>query len=90
MQFMKLPGNWSLNPSRQIWLAMKLLVFFLAAVFFQASATGHAQTVSVSGKNLPLKKVFTVIKKQTGYVFFYDTDLLERAQPVHFQLENNV
>ncbi|MGN6399795.1 MAG: SusC/RagA family TonB-linked outer membrane protein, partial [Flavisolibacter sp.] len=65
---------------------MKLTVFLLAACFLEASATGYAQTVSFSGRNVPLKKVFTAIKSQTGYVFFYDAALLKEARPVTVEL----
>lgn len=67
---------------------MKLTAFFLAVCFLQVSATGHSQTVSFSGRDVPLKKVFTAIKNQTGYVFFYDAALLKEARPVTVELKN--
>lgn len=68
--------------------SMKLIIFFLTVTFLQASAAGVAQTVSFSGKNVSLEKVFQVVEKQTGYVFFYDAGILRGAKPVTVQARN--
>ncbi|GEP97602.1 SusC/RagA family TonB-linked outer membrane protein [Chitinophaga cymbidii] len=46
----------------------------------QVQATGKAQSVTISGKNIPLKEVFAAIKQQTGYVVFArkDDNLMRR------------
>jgi len=75
-------------PTRQIWLTMKLTIVLLLSVFLQVSATGYSQTVNFSGKDVPIKKVFSVIKNQTGAVFFYDAALLLEAKPVTVKLQN--
>ncbi len=62
------------------------IIFFLAA-FLQVSAKGLSQTVTYSGKNVPLKTVFEVVKQQTGYVFFYDDIVLEKAKLVSITAE---
>lgn len=85
---MQLMSYCTLFPTRQIRLAMKLTVFLLTACILQASANGHAQTISFSGSNVPLKKVFAAIKSQTGYVFFYDASLLKESRPVTVELKN--
>lgn len=54
----------------------------LTVLFFQASATGRAQNITITGTDLPVKKVFALIKGQTGYVFFYDAGLLKKSHPV--------
>ena len=63
---------------------MKLMIFFLIVVCLHVSAAGYGQkgTVTISGKDLPLEKVFNVIKKQTDYVCFYGYDVLQNARPV--------
>lgn len=74
--------------THQTWLAMRLTVVLLTVAFLQVSASGNSQTVNFSGKNVSLKEVFTVIEKQTGYLFFYDVALLREAKPVSVQLKN--
>ena len=69
-------------------LVMKLTSFFLLAACLQVSARGLSQTVTFSGRNVTLEKVFDEVKKQTGYVFFYDADLLKEARPVTIKAEN--
>jgi len=66
----------------QIKLLMKLTAIFLTMAFLNVSAEGSSQTVTFSGRNVPLKKVFTAIERQTGFVVFYNYDHLEQANPV--------
>lgn len=67
---------------------MRLFSFLLLVACMQVPARGLAQTVSFSGHNVPLVKVFDTVKKQTGYVFFYDADLLKEAKPVTIKAVN--
>ncbi len=41
-----------------------------------------AQPVTLSVKDMPLKQVFSAIKKQTGYVVFYNQQMLSGTKPV--------
>ncbi|HEY9261150.1 STN domain-containing protein, partial [Chitinophaga sp.] len=66
---------------------MKLTFLFLTVVFLNVSATGLSQTVSFSGKEVSLKTVFAAIKKQTGYVVFYDNFLLKNSHPVTLSMQ---
>jgi TonB-dependent starch-binding outer membrane protein SusC len=67
---------------------MKFTFILLTAAFLQSSAAGYSQTVNYSAKEVSLKKIFSVIKKQTGYVFFYDAALLKDSRPVTVNLKN--
>lgn len=73
--------------SRTIVNAMKLTILFLTLAFLHVSAGGVAQTVSFSGKNVKLEKVFSAVEKQTGYVFFYDAAMLRGAKPITINAE---
>jgi TonB-linked SusC/RagA family outer membrane protein len=67
---------------------MKLTFILLTAALLQVSANTLSQTVTFSGKGVSLKKVFTTIEKQTGYVFFYDANLLDESKPVTLFLQD--
>jgi TonB-linked SusC/RagA family outer membrane protein len=69
-------------------LIMKLTVLFLLALCLSAGATGYAQKVSIAQSNVPLKKVFEEIKKQTGYTFVYTKALLQKAGKVSISVSN--
>lgn len=58
---------------------MKLTAFFLLCICLQVSATGHSQEISISETNVPLKKVFKEIEKQSSYQFFYKDKLLRQT-----------
>ncbi|MDH7460462.1 TonB-dependent receptor [Chitinophagaceae bacterium 26-R-25] len=67
---------------------MKLTVFLLTAAFLQLSATGKAQKISYSGKNVPLTAVFSSIEKQTGYVFFYNNKDMNSTHPLSIDIHD--
>lgn len=56
---------------RRTLLVMKLTTILLLAATLQVAAKSNAQTVTYSAKSVSLEKVISVIKKQTGHVFFY-------------------
>lgn len=67
-------------------LVMKLTAILLLVGCMHVTAAGIAQKVSITRENVPLRKVFTDIKKQTGYLFFYNARLLENANPVSIEV----
>ncbi|HEX6429461.1 MAG TPA: SusC/RagA family TonB-linked outer membrane protein, partial [Niastella sp.] len=62
---------------------MKLTAILLTIAFLHVKADGLSQTVTISGKNILLEKVFTTIKQQTGYIFFYTADIMDDAKKVN-------
>ncbi len=73
---------------KKIFLAMKMTTILVLSACLTASAGGSAQTVTLSQKNIKLEKVFREIRKQTGYVFFYDTRVLREAEPINIDVKN--
>lgn len=59
----------------------------LIAATLKVSAGASAQTVSLSARNISMENVFTAVKKQTGYLFFYDRALLRSTRPVNIQAQ---
>lgn len=66
----------------KILLIMKLTWVLLIVFLLDASAKSTAQTVSFTGKNVPLEKIFADIEKQTGYFILYTGKTLQSAKPV--------
>jgi TonB-linked SusC/RagA family outer membrane protein len=67
---------------------MKLTAIIVLAACISASANSFSQTITLSEKEAPLDKVFKEIKKQTGYVFFYDEAWLKQAKKVSIKVVN--
>lgn len=70
------------------FLVMKLTAILILAACLQLSAAGYGQRITLSGQNMPLKKVFTEIQKQSGFSFFYSDRLLENAKNVTIEARN--
>ena len=77
-----------LNPFTKILLVMKLTALLMTVLFLQVHAAGTAQNVTISGKEIPLKTVFTAIKQQTGYGIFYNKEILQNTRPVTLSAYN--
>ena len=67
----RLPWWWHRHLKNAL-LIMKLTTVLLMAGLLQVQAAGYSQTITLAGKDMPLKEVFAVIKRQTGYVAFYN------------------
>ncbi|RAJ08749.1 TonB-linked SusC/RagA family outer membrane protein [Chitinophaga skermanii] len=70
-----------------IVMAMRMTFILLLVAFLQVSANGFAQTVTFSGKNIPLQQVFTAIKQQTGFAVFGNNELFQHAKTISIQAD---
>jgi TonB-linked SusC/RagA family outer membrane protein len=55
-------------------LVMKLIILLTTIACLHVSARTHAQSISLSKTNAPLTEVFSSIKQQTSYKFFWKGD----------------
>ncbi len=76
------------NQTRKLIRVMKITAMILLTACLTAGANGNAQKVTFSGKNVPLETVFTAIKKQTGYVVFYEYSIIAEANKVTVDVKN--
>lgn len=72
----------------QIWRTMKVTFVLLFSVLMHVSASGIAQNINLNRKNSALPQVFTDLGKQSGYQFFYNERLLEKARKVDIVIHN--
>ncbi|QHS58502.1 SusC/RagA family TonB-linked outer membrane protein [Chitinophaga agri] len=62
---------------------MRLSTILLLVFILQTSARSvYSQHITYSGRDVSLEQVFKVIKQQTGFVVFYDQELVGRTRPV--------
>ncbi|CAL1519479.1 TonB-dependent receptor [Chitinophaga sp. MM2321] len=71
-----------------ILLKMKLAIAIIIIASLHVSASGYSQPVTLAEKNAPLEKIFQSIRKQTGYVFFYDYSWLSDTHPVSMNVKS--
>nr|WP_295876519.1 SusC/RagA family TonB-linked outer membrane protein [uncultured Chitinophaga sp.] len=67
---------------------MKLTVTLLLFALMQVSATGYAQKITLSVKNVPLRQVLNEIKKQSGFSFLWDESVLKNTQTISIDVRN--
>jgi len=82
------------HPKSLSWLSgktllrVKFLSIFMLAACLHLCASGIAQQVTISTKNAPLTDVFSNIRKQTGYLFVYDLQMMGSAKKVNISVKN--
>jgi TonB-linked SusC/RagA family outer membrane protein len=69
-------------------LVMKLTFLLLTVVLLNVHATGFGQLITWSGRNVPVEKIFTVIRAQAGYTVVASREVLDKANPVTMNVEN--
>ncbi len=74
-------------PSKAL-LAMKLTVLLLLVACLQVNAHVDAQNITYTKNNISLEKVFKTIRKQTGYEFLYNTNMLKKAKKVDVKFDH--
>ncbi|SDL31585.1 TonB-linked outer membrane protein, SusC/RagA family [Pedobacter sp. ok626] len=67
---------------------MRLTIFLLTIGCLAAQASGYAQKVNLSVHNADMESVCVAIKKQTGFFFLYDADVLKKSGKVSLELKN--
>lgn len=73
---------------KQIFRVMKLTAILLAFMFVQVYATGNAQNITLSDKNMSLRTFFMSVKKQTGYVTLGKKGIYSHAKEVSVSVVN--
>ncbi|MBO9203272.1 MULTISPECIES: SusC/RagA family TonB-linked outer membrane protein [Niastella] len=80
---------WVGSPGVKLVRVMKLTTIIILAACLQTSANGLAQnTITFSGKDVNLESVFTAIKKQTSYRFFFNTSIIQNASKITIEVKN--
>jgi TonB-linked SusC/RagA family outer membrane protein len=72
----------------KILLVMKITTLLLIIGFTQVSAAAFSQRVTLNEKNASLEKVLKIIKKQSGFLMFYNDQDLKNANKVDADFKN--
>lgn len=71
----------------RILLKLKLTLIILTTVILQSSAASFAQ-ITINEKSVSLESILQRIRKQSGYDFFYSTNMLDHTKPVSINVKN--
>jgi TonB-linked SusC/RagA family outer membrane protein len=73
---------------KKIIMRIQLIALFLLISLMHVCASVDAQRISLSFNKTPLKTALTMIEKQSGYQFWYDNSVVEKANTVTADLKN--
>ncbi|WP_138476628.1 TonB-dependent receptor [Dyadobacter bucti] len=85
-----LTGIQRMSPAtkKKIVMRMNFIFALILTSCLHIYATGNAQRVTLSEKNVTLETVMDKIEKQTGYHFWLQTDLLNKSNSVSVKVRN--
>ena len=69
-------------------MMLRLTAVFILFFSVQVSAGTYSQTVTVTGSKVTLSSIFSEIRKQAGYAFVCEKQLLKNASPVTLRVKN--
>ncbi|HXD79199.1 MAG TPA: SusC/RagA family TonB-linked outer membrane protein, partial [Puia sp.] len=70
-------------------MASKLGTLLLLTTSLQVSAIAYSQKITLSVQNAPLGTVLKEIGKQSGYLFFFSDEMLQKAKPVTLEIRSD-
>jgi TonB-dependent starch-binding outer membrane protein SusC len=73
---------------KQILLAMRITAAILLIFSLHVTAKSVSQTITLSGKDIPLKKVFAEIEKQSGYLIVSNKELVDDAKSISVNVQD--
>lgn len=77
------------SPFIRTILVMKLIFIFSLAFCMQVSASSFSQKITILVKNAPLERVLKEIEKQSGYSFWYKTELIQKSERVTISMRES-
>jgi iron complex outermembrane receptor protein len=66
----------------------QLTIAFLLFFAFQVNANDHIPRITIIKKHASLTDVFKIMEQQTGYIFLYDKEAIQRTRPVDITIKN--
>lgn len=86
-----LKGHAMRNPfTSQLLRVMRLTTFIIFVFSLHVTAKSVSQTITLTGKDIPLKTVFTEIEKQCGYLVLYNRDVINDKQRVSVEAKDEL
>ncbi|WP_222537903.1 TonB-dependent receptor [Pedobacter polysacchareus] len=73
---------------RKVFIIMKLSLIILITLGIQVSTASYGQRVTISKRNTSLKSVLQDLRKQTGYYFIYNNEVISQSKPLNVDLKN--
>ncbi len=69
-------------------MIMKLTFIILVVTLFQVRASSYAQNINIKQTNSSIESVLKKVRVQSGYDFFYNSDLIKSAKPISIDIKN--
>jgi TonB-linked SusC/RagA family outer membrane protein len=82
------PRLYSRRVLTKTWRIMRLTALILFVACLHVNARSYSQTVTLTERNASLQHIFKSIHQQTGYQFFYEDALLDKAGKVTIIVKN--
>ncbi|WP_094570814.1 TonB-dependent receptor [Mucilaginibacter xinganensis] len=72
----------------KILLAMKLTAVLIFTALLNVSAKTYSQNINIHQSNISVEKILKLIKKQSGYNYFYDEAAIAKTSKINIDVSN--
>lgn len=72
----------------KILLAMKLTAVLIFTALLNVSAKTYSQNINIHQSNISVEKILKLIKKQSGYNYFYDEAAVAKTSKINIDVSN--
>jgi len=72
----------------KILLAMKLTAVLIFTALLNVSAKTYSQNINIHQSNISVEKILKLIKKQSGYNYFYDDAAVAKTSKINIDVSN--
>ncbi|MFZ4261941.1 SusC/RagA family TonB-linked outer membrane protein [Sphingobacterium sp. HJSM2_6] len=71
-----------------VWPNLRFTTILFLVILFQVSTPLFGQQITISKKNAPLESIFREIRKQSGYNFYFDAQIIDLNLKASIQVKN--
>lgn len=82
------PLRHSYSRFKKIMLVMKLTIALITIFCLHLNAATFGQSITLADQNVKLEKVLNQIEKQSGYTFWYKTDIVKQSYKVSLNVKD--
>jgi TonB-linked SusC/RagA family outer membrane protein len=76
------------SPALNLWLTMRLIFALVVFSLMQVNASVLAQRISLDEHHTSLENVLKKIRRQSGYDFYFDRNVVSLTQSIDISMEN--
>lgn len=77
----------AISTTAKMEMITKMMIAFLLFFTFSVNANDYTPRITIIKKHVSLTDVFNIMEQQTGYIFFYNKELIQKIKPIDIAIK---